>query len=385
MARRSTPGNCIGHNLGRSSGKGAFFDLNFASNWGEVGAEIGLIGVKPATIVPVLSHFRDMNASMLTIYLPYIPFSLAQLLKNPNFSPFNCSSSLHDPAQETTMIIIAKSIAFQTLQALAYLHDPARNIAHRDIKPSNILLEPDGRVVLIDFGVAWDGAANAEGDLWPESPDRLYFEVCTGAYRPPELLFGARAYNAPAIDMWSFGTVLAEMFCTLRLCSDDGNDGEEPIHYAQAGDPPFVVPTNLRAGQPETYWVRDTLFNGGRGEIGLAWSIFKIHGTPTEQTWPTFRDLPGASSVDYMIVPRVPLRTFLPNLPADSVALLDFIEAFFAYPPNHRLAACQALNHAWFDGQIVLPRTCAEGGTEDKRVVFQVGDQELAGFLGQCL
>jgi cyclin-dependent kinase 8/11 len=87
--------------------------------------------------------------------------------------------------------------------------------------------------------------------------------------------------------MWSFGTVLAEMFSALRLYSDEeADDEEEPVYSAQAGDPPFVVPPRLRVGQPETQWCRDTLFNGRRGEIGLAWSIFKIRGTPTDETWP---------------------------------------------------------------------------------------------------
>lgn len=81
--------------------------------------------------------------------------------------------------------------------------------------------------------------------------------------------------------------MLAEMFSALRLCSDDEDDvDEEPMYSAQSGDPPFVVPPRLRVGLPETHWCRDTLFNGRRGEIGLAWSIFKIRGTPTDETWP---------------------------------------------------------------------------------------------------
>jgi cyclin-dependent kinase 8/11 len=120
---------------------------------------------------------------MLTIYLPYLPFSLAQLLASPSFSPFTPASSPPNPdaAQETRFTILTKSIAFQILRATAYLHDPARRIAHRDIKPANILLSPQGCVTLIDFGIAWEDTADAEnGDLWPEDAARMYFEVSTG-------------------------------------------------------------------------------------------------------------------------------------------------------------------------------------------------------------
>ncbi|KAJ6479215.1 kinase-like domain-containing protein [Mycena vitilis] len=340
-------------------------------------------------IIPVLSHFKDPTASMLTIYLPYIPFSLAQLLTAPSFSPFSSPALPHhvsDPIQEKHMSILAKSIAFQTLRALAYLHDPARQIAHRDLKPANILLTPEGRVVLIDFGIAWDAAATGDkGDLWPEDAAHKYFEVCTGAYRAPELLFGARAYDAAAIDMWSFGTVFAEMFSTLRLYSDDDDDDEEeePVYSARAGDPPFVVPPRLHVGQPETRWYRDTLFNGRRGEIGLAWSIFKIRGTPTPETWPTFHTLPGASSVDFTVVPPVPLASFLPNVPpSESATVLDLLERFLVYPEAQRLRAGDALKHAWLAGQILLPRGYEDG---DDRVVFRLGEDELGDVLGRVL
>jgi serine/threonine protein kinase len=82
---------------------------------------------------------------------------------------------------------------FQVLSGVTFLHETAR-IAHRDIKPSNILLTLSGRVQLIDFGISWkeeeDLAANND-DLWPETPEKMYFEVSTG-YALPDRVWNRR-------------------------------------------------------------------------------------------------------------------------------------------------------------------------------------------------
>ena len=90
-----------------------------------------------------------------------------------------------EPARFTPL---AKSIVYQVLNALAYLHHPSRRITDRGIKPENILLAKEGCLELIDFGVAYPPLSSASSlTLLPEKEGHLYFEVSTRqlSYLPP--------------------------------------------------------------------------------------------------------------------------------------------------------------------------------------------------------
>ncbi|KAJ7593220.1 kinase-like domain-containing protein [Mycena floridula] len=321
-------------------------------------------------IISLISTYYDPEEFTMNLWMPFISYSLEQLLQSPRFSPHIFLGSVKWD-QEQGFMTLSKSLFFQTLSAVAFIH--SQGFAHRDIKPANILIAENGCVKIIDFGVAFAGDGDSQ-DLWPESPSRMYFEVCTGPYRPPELLFGARQYDAPSIDSWCLGAVFAEFFTQLIVDDDDGEQEETTSNQ------PFHIPSKLTNENPGRFkWIRNSLFNGTRGEIGLAWSIFKIMGTPTEDTWPEFKKLPDAQRVEFNIVPPVDLKSLLPNLPS-SADPFSILQSLLRYPPSGRLTPREAMAQAWFKGDVLVP-----AGFPDSESVRQLVTEWSGMNLGQLL
>jgi len=116
--------------------------------------------------------------------------------------------------------------------ALAYCHE--QGIFHRDIKPENIMVQEDGNIKIIDFGIAllegarrvtWRGLSGTMG-----TPD----------YMSPEQLKGER--GAAGSDIYAVGVMLYEMLCGHTPFEGENIFAIMNQHVSQ--DPPSILLTN---------------------------------------------------------------------------------------------------------------------------------------------
>lgn len=190
---------------------------------------------------------------------------------------------------------VVKRFAYEMLCGIAYCHK--NRVLHRDLKPQNLLINKQGVLKLGDFGLA--RAVGIPVNTFSN-------EVVTLWYRAPDVLLGSRTYDA-AIDIWSAGCIIAEMY---------------------TGRPLFPGTTNA-----------DQLNR-----------IFHIMGTPTEETWPGVSQYPDyeASFAHKPMQKAKPLESVVVQLREDRLSL-DLLQRLLLPCPQKRISADEVIHaHAWF-------------------------------------
>ena len=147
----------------------------------------------------------------------------------------------------------AVRIALQIAEALEVAHD--KGIVHRDLKPGNVMVSPDGRVKVLDFGLAKALGAHplsgGSGIDASHSPTLAMTQagvlLGTAGYMSPEQARGKTVDRRA--DIWSFGCVLYEMLAGRRAF--DGETVTDVLGAIVHKEPdlaslPAHVPSRLR-------------------------------------------------------------------------------------------------------------------------------------------
>ncbi|KAG1471483.1 hypothetical protein G6F56_002094 [Rhizopus delemar] len=240
----------------------------------------------PSTAIREISLMKELKHTNIVRLMDVIHTESKLVLV---FEYMNQDLKKYMDTRHSLDVTTIKSFMYQLLKGIAYCHE--NRVLHRDLKPQNLLINTQGELKLGDFGLA---------RAFGIPVNTFSNEVVTLWYRAPDVLLGSRMYST-SIDIWSAGCIMAEMY----------------------------------TGRP--------LFPGTTNEDQLQ-KIFRILGTPTEQTWPGISQL-SEYKQPHVVYPQQSINQVLPSV---DVCGLDLLNRMLQYQPQLRISAKEALNHTYF-------------------------------------
>ncbi|XP_032232315.1 dual specificity tyrosine-phosphorylation-regulated kinase 4 isoform X2 [Nematostella vectensis] len=234
-------------------------------------------------LIHMIEHFYFRNHLCITFEL--MGMNLYELIKKNNFQGFS--------------LALIRRFAFALLHCLKVIHK--EKIIHCDLKPENILLRQRGQtsIKVIDFGSSC------------YEHQRVYTYIQSRFYRSPEVILGL-PYSM-AIDMWSFGCILAELYTGYPLFPGENEVEQLACIMEVLGLPsPKLIESASR---------RRLFFDSK----GIPRCITNSKG---KKRRPSSRDISAA-------------------LKTNDALFLDFLKQCLEWDPSERITPEQAFQHEW--------------------------------------
>jgi serine/threonine protein kinase len=136
------------------------------------------------------------------------------------------------------LVKIIKSLC----SALCYIH--SKKFIHRDIKPENIILDKNGKVYLIDFGISKvltstsSTLTRAKGTLHYLAPECLLAEQVSETHQIISKI-------TTKVDVWAFGCIVSYLFSGILPWLNKLPDNAPVIQKAIMANIPFPVPSTI--------------------------------------------------------------------------------------------------------------------------------------------
>lgn len=190
---------------------------------------------------------------------------------------------------------------YQTLRGIKILH--GSNVIHRDLKPSNLLINSNCDLKICDFGLARiiDSHDGTNMDTVDSKQSGMTEYVATRWYRAPEVMLTAAKYSK-AMDIWSCGCILAELFIKKPICP-----GRDYRHQLML--------------------------------------IFNIIGTPTVED---LQCIESKRAREYILsLSKYEARSWEEMFPDLNPLGLDLLKKMLVFDPAKRITAADALRHPY--------------------------------------
>ncbi|HVB63005.1 MAG TPA: WD40 repeat domain-containing serine/threonine-protein kinase [Ktedonobacteraceae bacterium] len=214
-------------------GKGGFGavykaeDILFADRFVAV-KEMGQSWLTPDEAVIATEAFKREAQLLASLSHPGLPHIYDQFFEGSHWylamdfiEGKTLDAYLRQAPMKRILVDEALEIGVKLCTVLDYLHTREPPIVFRDLKPANVMLTPDGRVVLIDFGIARHF-----------KPGQIRDTVAFGSpgYAPPEQY--GKGQTTPRADIFSLGA-------TLHQVLSGYDPAESPFRFRPLHLPPY--------------------------------------------------------------------------------------------------------------------------------------------------